>query len=201
MSMVLLYDKNFEFGRFFLKIFLSCLIGLPIIIIKKFLSLYNLVYEMYSLYLQNNHNKKRKYSNNSINLNKQNSNDYLYNESEEIIKNKISFYAKRVKFRTLIYTIFGSIFLLINCIFITSYCGIYSNSILSLFLNIIINTIISFIFIFIFRSIGVALRYYGLINKNKSMFNASRFFNILNLTYDDFKEIISNNKKDQQKNS
>jgi hypothetical protein len=71
-----------------------------------------------------------------------------------------------------------------------------------LLLNIIINSLITCFFIIIFRLIGVALRYFGLKNRNKSMFNASRFFNILNLTWDDFKEIISsNNKKDiEEKN-
>ena len=201
MSMVLLYDKNFNFGRFILKIFLSILIGLPIIFIKKYLSVYNLVYEMYSLYLQYNHNKKPKYSNNSINLNP-NPNSNIYNENIEIIKNnisnKISYYVKSVKLRTLIYTIFGSIFLLINCIFITSYCGIYINSVVPLLLNIIINSLITLFFIFIFRLTGVDLRYFGLIKKNKSMFNASRFFNILNLTWDDFKEIIANKNKNKK---
>ena len=58
----------------------------------------------------------------------------------------------------------------------------------------------SFFLIFIFLLIGVALRYFGLIKQNKSMFNTSRFFNILNLTSNDFKEILSNNNKVNQKN-
>ena len=39
-----------------------------------------------------------------------------------------------------------------------------------------------------------------MINNIKSISNASRYFTILNLIYHDFKQIISNNKKDEQKN-
>ena len=201
MSMVLLYN-NFKFGRFILKILLSCLARLPILFFRKMLSVYNLIYEMYSLYLKYNINKESK----NPPINSINKNLDKENEDLEIIKNKInnkiSLYVKSVKLRTFVYAILGFIFLLFNCIFITSYCGIYSNSVLPLLLNIIINSLITCFFIIIFRLIGVALRYFGLKNRNKSMFNASRFFNILNLTWDDFKEIISsNNKKDiEEKN-
>jgi hypothetical protein len=56
----------------------------------------------------------------------------------------------------------------------------------------------SCVFILIFRSIGVTLRYFGLKQKNELMYNISRFFNILNLTWNDFIEIICNKKEKKQ---
>ena len=56
----------------------------------------------------------------------------------------------------------------------------------------------SCIFIIIFRSIGVTLRYFGLKQQNELMYNISRFFNILNLTWDDFMKIIFRKKEKKQ---
>ena len=49
--MVLLYN-NFWFGGFLLFAFISCLVSFPIIICKKYLSVYDLFYEMISLHIE-----------------------------------------------------------------------------------------------------------------------------------------------------
>ena len=51
MPMVLLYN-NFWFGGFLLFAFISCLVSFPIIICKKYLSVYDLFYEMISLHIE-----------------------------------------------------------------------------------------------------------------------------------------------------
>ena len=122
----------------------------------------------------------------------------IQEKKESQIGNKISNYVKSVLMETIIYTVIGAVFLVINAVFITSYCGIYPNSVGSLFLNTFMSILMSCVFILIFRSIGVTLRYFGLKQKNELMYNISRFFNILNLTWDDFIEIIYNKKEKKQ---
>jgi hypothetical protein len=199
MTMLLLFD-NFWLGGFLLFAFISCFVSFPIIICKKYLSVYDLFYEMLSTHLEYVYKKKaplkHSISNSKMSIKLSESVNQERKASE--IGNKISNYVKNVLMETIIYTIFGGVFLFINAIFITSFCGIYPNSVKSLILNTFVSILMSYIFILIFRSIGVALRYYGLKKQNEFIYNISRFFNILNLTWNDFMEIICNKKEKKQ---
>ena len=202
MKMVLLYS-NFNFGNLFLFGIISILVSFPIILCKKFLSVYNLFYEIFSEhinYIYREEEKEIKSSKHSISnsrMSLKTSTTVILENKKNAIKNKISKYGNRHKCEIIIYAIFGSVFLLINTVFITSYCGIYPNSVKPLVINIIFSIFMSCILICIFYSIGVALRYFGLKQKKKLMYNVSRFFNILNLTWNDFKEIIKCEKKEE----
>ena len=201
MTMLLLYN-NFWFGGLLLYALISCLVSFPIIICKKYLSVYGLFYEMFSLHIEYAYKEKVKRdlkhsicnSKDSIKLTE----SIIQEKKASEIGNKISKYVQNVLIQTIIYTAVGFVFLLINAIFIISFCGIYPNSVISLFLNTFMSILMSCVFIIIFRSIGVTLRYFGLKQQNKLMYNISRFFNILNLTWDDFMKIIFSKKEKKQ---
>jgi hypothetical protein len=201
MTMLLLYD-NFWLGGFLLFAFISCFVSFPIIICKKYLSVYDLFYEMFSTHIEYAFKEKKsrtlKHNISNIKMSIKLSESVNQERKASEIGNKISNYVKNVLMETIIYTIIGGVFLFINAIFITSFCGIYPNSVKSLFLNTFVSILMSYIFILIFRSIGVALRYYGLKKQNEFIYNISRFFNILNLTWNDFMEIICNKKEKKQ---
>jgi uncharacterized protein YacL len=150
---------------------------------------------MFSVHIEYTFNEKvlrsskRSISNSKISFKSNQS--IIRDYKERKIGNKISDYINNVLIKTIVYTVIGTAFLLVNAIFITSFCGIYPNSVISLFVNTLMSILFSCILIVIFRSIGVSLRYFGLKQKNELMYNISRFFNILNLTWNDFIVIIS----------
>ena len=204
MTMLLLYN-NFWFGGFLLYAFIACLVSFPIIICKKYLSVYDLFYEMFSTHIDYIYSENIKTSKHSIKNSKTSvkislSSSTIQERNESKIRNKISHYVDNVLKETIIYTVIGVIFLVINIVFITSFCGIYPNSIKSLFLNTFVSILMSCFLILVFRSIGVALRYFGLKKQNELMYNISRFFNILNLTWNDFYEIICQKKEEKKDN-
>jgi len=106
---------------------------------------------------------------------------------------------KYIKPATIIYGIFGIIFLIFNCVLVTSFCGIYPNSIGNLVLNTIVSIIGACFLTIIFYLIGVILRYFSLKNKNELMYNISRFFNPLQLTCKDLQNMLFK-KKDEKDN-
>jgi uncharacterized membrane protein SpoIIM required for sporulation len=96
-------------------------------------------------------------------------------------------YRKTWRKRILIYGVIGILFLIFNCILVTSFCGIYPNSVGELILNTFVSMILSSIIIrILFFLIGVILRYYSFKRNSETMYNISRLFNPLNLSMEEF---------------
>ena len=197
MSMVQLYI-HFLFGYFSLNIFIPCFVSIPVILIKKYISQKDLLYYLLNLSKQkiNKNIKKtvRSLSNNrkSIKLDV----NFQIENFDDIIQLQ---YVEYIKPATIIYGIFGIIFLIFNCVLVTSFCGIYPNSIGNLVLNTIVSIIGACFLTIIFYLIGVILRYFSLKNKNELMYNISRFFNPLQLTCKDLQNMLFK-KKDEKDN-
>jgi hypothetical protein len=176
MSMVKVYT-NFKFGYCSLNIFIPCIVSLPIIIIKKFMSMKELFYR--ALQYQKNKINKTAISNNKNNKD---------TKEEEIIK-EIEIYQKYFEKATYIYGAFGIIFFVFNCVLLTSFCGIYPNSVSKLAINTIVSIIGSSVIIIIFYLIGVIIRYFSLKNEDEMLYIISRIFNPLNLSCNDIKKM------------
>ena len=185
MPMVKLFVGGCTFGNLILNIFLTSLIvNILMIIIKKYMSIKEFIYEL----------NIEKEKNIKINENIQDSpsdNEYqtksVNSELPHELYNKTLKYEKTFRKRILIYGIIGVLFLIFNCILVTSFCGVYSNSVGELILNTFISMILSSILIrILFFLIGVILRYYSFKRNSELIYNISRLFNPLNLSWEEF---------------
>ena len=123
--------------------------------------------------------------------NKNKNNENNEKDLDHILTKTIVPYKKNFRNKIMIYGIFGFFFLLFNCIVVTSFCGIYSNSVGELILNTFVCIILSSIVVrLIFYSIGVILRYYSFKNDSEILYNISRLFNPLHVSLNEFEEIV-----------
>ena len=185
MPMVKLFVGGCTFGNLILNIFLTSLIvNVLMIIIKKYMSIKEFIYEL----------NIEKEKNIKINENIQDGpsdNEYqtksVNSELPHELYNKTLKYEQTFRKRILIYGIIGVLFLIFNCILVTSFCGVYSNSVGELILNTFVSMILSSIIIrILFFLIGVILRYYSFKRNSELMYNISRLFNPLNLSWEEF---------------
>ena len=190
MDMVLLYT-HFKFGCFTLNIFLPCLASIPLIIIKKLISMKELLYNMLKILVLKINSKKELRSIRNLNIK---------NEIHEL-ENKISEYKNCLINATFIYGIFGLVFLVFNCLIVTSFCGIYPNSVSKLGTNTLVSIIGSCVIIILFYLAGVILRRYSLIKESEILYNISRFFNPLNLSFEEIKKMKFKSAKNENKNN
>ena len=176
MPQVKLYLGSFTIGNFFQNIFILCLvINILIIVIKKYVTSRAFIYEL-------NIEKEKIYiHNNDI----QSSNDFLNDKNR--IKHEIDNYRIIMNKRAIIYGIIGIIFLIFNCILVTSFCGIYSNSVGGLILNSFMSILISSILLRLaYFFLGAYLRYSSIRKNSEFWYNISRLINILNLSYKEY---------------
>ena len=114
-------------------------------------------------------------------------NESINNEIPHQLSDKINRFVRTMKKRIRIYGVIGVLFLIFNCILVTSFCGVYSNSVGELILNTFVSMILSSIIIrILFFLIGVILRYYSFKRNSELMYNISRLFNPLNLSWEEF---------------
>jgi hypothetical protein len=177
MDMVRLYT-NFKFNCFNLYIYAPCLVSVPVIIIKKFMSMKVLSYRVLeTIKLLEKRAEKRSCKNQSITTIK-------HDFEVEISKYK-QYFIKA----TYIYGLSGLVFLIINCVLVTSFCAIYPNTISKLVVNTIISIIGSCVLICLFYLLGVILRKFSISNESEIMYNISRLFNPLHLSWAEFKKM------------
>jgi hypothetical protein len=172
--MVKIYLGYFKFGNFILTIFLtSVVVNVVIIIIKKNMTHTNFIHKI-------------NFDNENKNKNNENNEHLAHNLTNTIVR-----YENKFRNKIVVYGIFGFFFLLFNCIVVTSFCGIYSNSVRELILNTFVCMILSSIVVrLIFYSIGVILRYYSFKNDSEILYNISRLFNPLHVSLNEFEEIV-----------
>ena len=172
MSMVKLYKGDFTFGNFILNIFITTLPkSIIAILIKKFLGITNFLQNI-SIFLEKN----------VISSTDQSQSQNSDRHKAHILSNMIVRYKRKEKLNILIYAAIGIVFLVFNCVLVSSFCGIYSNSVDELFLNTFMSLLLSNFFRAIFYLIGTVLRYYALRLNSETMYNISRFFNPLHLS-------------------
>jgi hypothetical protein len=184
MPMVKLFTGGCTFGNLVLNIFVtSIVVNVLMIIIKKYMSTKELIYELIiqielSIKIKENiqEGPENEYQAKSVNS------ELGHNLSDKTIR-----YRKTWRKRILIYGVIGILFLIFNCILVTSFCGIYPNSVGELILNTFVSMILSSIIIrILFFLIGVILRYYSFKRNSETMYNISRLFNPLNLSMEEF---------------
>ena len=198
-SMVKLYTGCFKFGNFVLNIFLtSFFISIIMIIIKKYMTYKDFIYAHVTQIEKINQKKSKKKNKNKSKNKREISNgskSELRSEASDdidnthIYSNLNSRFKRSFKKITLIYGLIGIIFLIFNCILVTSFCGIYSNSVGELVLNTFLSIIFSTLIRILFFLIGVILRFFSLKNDSETMYNISRFFNPLNLSLKELKKM------------
>ena len=196
MSMVQVYT-NFKFGYFTLNIFIPCIISLPIILIRKFMSKKKLLYEV--LQLEKNKDdlnifKNAQRSCKNIDIAKEEEKISIKGKEliEEIDNYKVDY--------IYLYGSSGLIFLFFNLILLTSFCGNYPNTVIKLFKNTFASMIGSFMLSAFFYLVGVILRYYSLKNKMEILYNISRFFNPLYLSCNDINKMICKTERKKEPN-
>ena len=171
-KMVFLYSSYYKSGNLCLILFLSFLMSPIIIAIKKYLTIKEFLYE---LVVENEKYRKER--------------GITEEEAKRRMLDKINEYNKynRGKYRDInIYGGCGLAFLIFNCILLTSYCGIYENSVGRLILNICMSILLSSIIYILFYLIGAVLRHKSLNKFNSEiLYNISRFFNPLYLSLED----------------
>ena len=197
--MVKLYTGCFKFGNFVLNIFLtSFFISIIMIIIKKYMTYKDFIYAHVTQIEKINQKKSKKKNKNKSKNKREISNgskSELRSEASDdidnthIYSNLNSRFKRSFKKITLIYGLIGIIFLIFNCILVTSFCGIYSNSVGGLVLNTFLSIIFSTVIRILFFLIGVILRFFSLKNDSETMYNISRFFNPLNLSLKELKKM------------
>ena len=168
-GMILLYSEYFEFGNFVFNIFLTLLTNIIIIVIKKYLALREFIYE---IILENEKSRQEK------NITCEDLNRRILdkiNENNKYGSNK----------KIYIYGIIFTIFLIFNCILVTSFCGVYQNSLGNLILNTLMGVIFTSIIYALFYLVGAILRYYSFKKNSEIMYNISRFFDPLHLSIDE----------------
>jgi hypothetical protein len=186
MDMVRLYT-NFKFNCFNLYIYAPCLVSVPVIIIKKFMSMKVLSYRVSeTIKLFEKRREKRSCKNQSITSIK-------HDFEVEISKYK-QYFIKA----TYIYGFSGLAFLIINCVLVTPFCAIYPNTVSKLVVNTIVSIIGSCVLICIFYLLGVILRRFSIIKKSEIMYNISRFFNPLHLSWAELKKMTFRQEKKEK---
>ena len=174
-SMVRLY---YDFSAYFLvNILLSLLIINPIIIlIRKYFTLKNIIYEVINFYKENKE--------------KENIIDELRKKIDDYFTNKYS--SKAI----ILYGVFSLIFLIFNCFLVICFCGIYPNSVVKLLLiNTPLCILFTSCFTAIFYLIGILLRFKSIETHNESMYNISRLFFPFLLSCNTIKKIICSRKE------
>ena len=153
MTYVKLYLGSFTMGNFLTNIFILFLVvGFLIILIKKFITSREFIYQI------NIENERIHIHNKDI----QSSSDFL-SDNSTTTKNKIDNYKKTMETITKVYGIIGIIFLIFNCILVTSFCAVYSNSVGGLTLNTFMSILFSSIILrLMYFLIGAILRYYSI---------------------------------------
>ena len=185
--MVKLYMGCISFGNFVLNIFLtSFLISIIIIVIKKYMTYKDYIYNTIIFneeIIQNIQNKKK--NKNIKNSKKSEDKSIISTESDRAHKlsNNNTELKRTMNKRILIYGLIGILFLIFNCILVTSFCGIYSNSVGGLVLNTFLSIIFSTLIRILYFLIGVILRFFSLKKNSETMYNISRLFNPLNLSW------------------
>ena len=173
--MVRLY---YDFSAYFLvNILLSLLIINPIIIlIRKYFTLKNIIYEVINFYKEN---KEKEII------------------IDELRKKIDDYFTKKYSSRAIIlYGVFGLIFLIFNCFFVICFCGIYPNSVVKLLLiNTPLCILFTSCFTAIFYLIGILLRFKSIETHNESMYNISRLFFPFLLSCNTIKKIICSRKE------
>ena len=180
MSMVKLYTGSCTFGNFILNIFItSFIVSVIMIIIKKYMTLKDFLYDL-SLKAEKIHKKKsNQIQNASIN-----------SDGEHKLTTQNIRYNKKMVWRIRIFGLISILFLIFNCILVTSFCGVFSNSDDELFLNTFMSILLSTIIRAIFFLIGAILRFFSLKKDSQIMYNISRLFNPLYFSYEDLKNMI-----------
>ena len=180
MSMVKLYTGSCTFGNFILNIFItSFIVSVIMIIIKKYMTLKDFLYDL-SLKAEKIHKKKsNQIQNASIN-----------SDGEHKLTTQNIRYNKKMVWRIRIFGLISILFLIFNCILVTSFCGVFSNSDDELFLNTFMSILLSTIIRAIFFLIGAILRFFSLKKDSEIMYNISRLFNPLYFSYEDLKNMI-----------
>ena len=201
MPMVKLFTSSFTFANFIYNTFImTFFVSIIIIIIKKIVSNKEFIF---GLIIKNENNIQNKNINrnnegeNNNGINNENNNGINNENNSEnksrkahYISNETIPYARKMKIKILVYGSLGTVFLVFNCIFVTSFCGIYSNSKGELFINTTVSIIISTIVRILFFLIGVILRYYSFKRNNETLYKISRLFNPLNLSCEESYIII-----------
>ena len=172
MPMVKLYLGSCNFGNLILNLFLTTfVISIIIIIIKKYMT-YNKFFTKLSL------------QNERQNIKESSDSDQSHNNIIEIMRNE-----KMMLIRIIIYGGVSIIFLVFNCFFVTSFCGVYSNSEGGLFLNTFMGIFISILIRAFFFLIGTIIKYFSLKKNLECMYEISKFFDPLHLTLTKIKEM------------
>ena len=186
MDMVRLYT-NFKFNCFNIYIYVPCLVSVPVIIIKKFMSMKVLSYRVSeTIKLFEKRREKRSCKNQSITSIK-------HDFEVEISKYK-QYFIKA----TYIYGFSGLAFLILNCVLVTPFCAIYPNTLSKLVVNTIVSIIGSCVLICLFYLLGVILRRFSIIKKSEIMYNISRFFNPLHLSWAELKKMTFRQEKKEK---
>jgi len=196
-SMVKLYMGCISFGNFVLNIFLtSFFISIIIIVIKKFMTNKDYIYSRVincDEYIKNKENKKKNKSKRKDIKNSKKSENHSTVSSDSDRSHNLSDtnnnFRRSMEKKKLIYGLIGILFLIFNCILVTSFCGIYSNSVGGLVLNTFLSIIFSTLIRILYFLIGVILRFYSLKKNSETMYNISRLFNPLNLSWEELKKL------------
>ena len=196
-SMVKLYTGCISFGNFVLNIFLtSFFISIIIIVIKKFMTNKDYIYSRVincDEYIKNKENKKKNKSKRKDIKNSKKSENHSTVSSDSDRSHNLSDtnnnFRRSMEKKKLIYGLIGILFLIFNCILVTSFCGIYSNSVGGLVLNTFLSIIFSTLIRILYFLIGVILRFYSLKKNSETMYNISRLFNPLNLSWEELTKL------------
>ena len=185
MPMVQLFTGGCTFGNLILNIFITSLVvNILMIIIKKYMSTKEMFFNELNIKIEKNISIQE---NIQEKPNNEFQNESINNEIPHQLSDKINRFVRTMKKRIRIYGVIGVLFLIFNCILVTSFCGVYSNSVGELFLNTFVSMILSSIIIrILFFLIGVILRYYSFKRNSELMYNISRLFNPLNLSWEEF---------------
>lgn len=193
--MVKLYTGCISFGNFVLNIFLtSFFISIIIIVIKKFMTNKDYIYSRVincDEYIKNKENKKKNKRKNIKNSKKSENHSTVSSDSDRShnLSDTNNNFRRSMEKKKLIYGLIGILFLIFNCILVTSFCGIYSNSVGGLVLNTFLSIIFSTLIRILYFLIGVILRFYSLKKNSETMYNISRLFNPLNLSWEGLEKL------------
>ena len=178
MDMVRLYT-NYRSDCFSLYIFIPCLVSVPVIIIKKYMSMKDF-YKPLDL--------------EELKKNKKDLTELKHQFGLEISK---CLKDKSFQKAAYIHGICGLFFLIFNCFLVTAFCGIYPNTVSKLALNTFVSIIGSCVLISLFYLLGVILRKMSIEKESEILYNISRLFNPLHLSCTDIQKMIFTNKKNE----
>ena len=111
--------------------------------------------------------------------------ELLYNQYKKNKNNSEQNNLKNIRLskgRIFIYGFLSLLFLIFNCILVTSFCAVYPNSVSKLGINVISSIFGSWAAGLIFFIFGACIRKSSLQKKKKTLFNFSKIFNPMNLS-------------------